>query len=90
MITDACVPLSRLSDLITVTREALDASWLPAPIIAHAGTVRYSTVLVKRSESLPSSLFFSFLILFHYPLSLPSYIANLLLFLCYHRLPAYL
>lgn len=37
MITDACVPLSRLSELITVTRAALDASWLPAPIIAHAG-----------------------------------------------------
>ena len=37
MVTDACVPLSRLSDLISLTREALDKSWLPAPIIAHAG-----------------------------------------------------
>jgi hypothetical protein len=44
MITDACVPLSRLSDLITVTRAALDASWLPAPIIAHAGTRQHNSV----------------------------------------------
>ena len=41
MVTDACVPLSRLSDLISTTREALDKSWLPAPIIAHAGKFVY-------------------------------------------------
>ena len=37
MITDACVPLSRLAEIIESTRERIDASSLPCPIIAHAG-----------------------------------------------------
>ena len=57
MITDACVPLSRLSELITVTRAALDASWLPAPIIAHAG--RSASCLEAISFHLTSPLFSS-------------------------------
>ena len=32
MITDACVPLSRLPDLIALTRTEIDASFLPAPV----------------------------------------------------------
>lgn len=54
MITDACVPLSRLSELITVTRAALDASWLPAPIIAHAGML-CSTLLLPALLSILST-----------------------------------
>ena len=50
MVTDACVPLSRLSDLISLTRDALDKSWLPAPIIAHAGnSVSVILLLIKNS-----------------------------------------
>jgi FAD/FMN-containing dehydrogenase len=55
MITDACVPLTRLPELIRRTREELDKSWLPAPLIAHAGlivveyNIEYRTLL---SESL--------------------------------------
>ena len=37
MITDACVPLSKLPEIIRWTRERIDASSLPSPIIAHAG-----------------------------------------------------
>lgn len=37
MITDVCVPLSRLADLIARTKEELRESILPAPIVAHAG-----------------------------------------------------
>eukprot|EP00898_Chlorokybus_atmophyticus_P000385 jgi/Chlat1/1347/Chrsp119S01769 len=37
MITDVCVPLSKLADLITETKEELKKSWLVAPIVAHAG-----------------------------------------------------
>lgn len=36
MITDVCVPVSRLSDLIGESKRELDASPLPAPIVAHA------------------------------------------------------
>ena len=36
MITDVCVPVSRLSDLISASKRELDASPLPAPIVAHA------------------------------------------------------
>lgn len=36
MTTDVCVPVSRLSDLIGQSKRELDASRLPAPIVAHA------------------------------------------------------
>lgn len=36
MITDVCVPVSRLADLIGASKRELDASPLPAPIVAHA------------------------------------------------------
>jgi hypothetical protein len=37
MVTDACVPLSGLPELIERSRNLLDESGLPSPIIAHAG-----------------------------------------------------
>lgn len=37
MVTDACVPLSGLPELISVSRCWLDESGLPSPILAHAG-----------------------------------------------------
>lgn len=36
LTTDVCVPVSRLADLIGVSKIELDASPLPAPIVAHA------------------------------------------------------
>ncbi|CAN0368851.1 unnamed protein product, partial [Discosporangium mesarthrocarpum] len=38
LITDVCVPLSRLADLIGQCKKELDASPLPAPIVAHAAS----------------------------------------------------
>jgi len=38
MITDVCVPLTKLPDLIHETKLRIDQSTLPCPIIAHAGT----------------------------------------------------
>ena len=46
MITDACVPLSRLPDLIALTRLELDQSPLPAPVIAHAGDGNFHVLLM--------------------------------------------
>ena len=37
LITDACVPLSSLSDIITSTKNRIEQSSLPCPILAHAG-----------------------------------------------------
>lgn len=36
MVTDVCVPVSRLADLISGCKTELDKSPLPAPIVAHA------------------------------------------------------
>jgi D-lactate dehydrogenase (cytochrome) len=35
--TDVCVPISRLAECITATQKDLAASFLPAPIVGHAG-----------------------------------------------------
>ena len=35
--TDVCVPISRLAACITKTQKDLAASFLPAPIVGHAG-----------------------------------------------------
>jgi D-lactate dehydrogenase (cytochrome) len=37
LVSDVCVPLSNLADLIAQTKEDIDASPLPAPLVAHAG-----------------------------------------------------
>lgn len=36
MVTDVCVPVSRLAELISESKKELDASPLPAPLVAHA------------------------------------------------------
>jgi D-lactate dehydrogenase (cytochrome) len=36
-ITDVCVPISRLAELITATKEDLKSSFLLAPIVGHVG-----------------------------------------------------
>jgi len=37
LITDVCVPLSKLADLIEQTKEEIEKSFLPSPLVAHAG-----------------------------------------------------
>jgi len=36
-ITDVCVPISRLADIITATKEDLKGSTVKAPLVSHAG-----------------------------------------------------
>ncbi|CAM9913382.1 unnamed protein product [Pylaiella littoralis] len=46
MTTDVCVPVSRLSDLIGQSKRELDASPLPAPIVAHAGDGNFHALIM--------------------------------------------
>lgn len=46
MITDVCVPLSHLAELISKSKEKLDASSLLCTIIAHAGDGNFHTVIL--------------------------------------------
>ncbi|KAL9247065.1 hypothetical protein vseg_020536 [Gypsophila vaccaria] len=46
MISDVCVPLSRLAELISKSKEVLDASPLICAVIAHAGDGNFHTVIL--------------------------------------------
>uniref|UniRef100_A0A7N0TQF5 D-lactate dehydrogenase (cytochrome) n=1 Tax=Kalanchoe fedtschenkoi TaxID=63787 RepID=A0A7N0TQF5_KALFE len=46
MITDVCVPLSQLAELIAVSKKELDASRLVCTVIAHAGDGNFHTVIL--------------------------------------------
>lgn len=46
LTTDVCVPVSRLSDLISASKRELDASPLPAPIVAHAGDGNFHALIM--------------------------------------------
>lgn len=46
MISDVCVPLSRLADLISRSKKELDASPLVCTVIAHAGDGNFHTVIL--------------------------------------------
>ena len=37
LVTDVCVPISRLAECISETQKDLASSFLPAPIVGHAG-----------------------------------------------------
>jgi len=50
MVTDVCVPLSRLADCIAETRADLDASGIPAPILGHVGDGNFHVVLLFDPE----------------------------------------
>jgi D-lactate dehydrogenase (cytochrome) len=45
-VTDVCVPISRLAECITETQKDLAASFLPAPIVGHAGDGNFHIVFV--------------------------------------------
>ncbi|MCO5609127.1 hypothetical protein L7F22_063349 [Adiantum nelumboides] len=46
MSTDVCVPLTRLADCITKSKEVLDASPLMCPIVSHAGDGNFHTIIL--------------------------------------------
>ncbi|XP_078430833.1 FAD-linked oxidases family protein isoform X2 [Wolffia australiana] len=46
MITDVCVPLSRLAECISISKKELDASQLVCTVIAHAGDGNFHTVIL--------------------------------------------
>ncbi|KAK7273707.1 hypothetical protein RIF29_14766 [Crotalaria pallida] len=46
MITDVCVPLSHLADLISRSKKELDASSLVCTVIAHAGDGNFHTIIL--------------------------------------------
>jgi len=46
MITDVCVPLTKLPELIDITRKEIDKSTLPCPIIAHAGDGNFHLLIM--------------------------------------------
>lgn len=48
MITDACVPVGRLAEVIAAMRQEIDASFLPSPIVAHAGDGNFHCVIMLR------------------------------------------
>jgi len=50
MITDACVPLSQLPAIMHHTRQAIDKSGLPCPIIAHAGDGNFHVVIMFKAD----------------------------------------
>ena len=44
--TDVCVPISRLAECIIETQKDVAASFLPAPIVGHAGDGNFHVVIV--------------------------------------------
>ena len=44
--TDVCVPISRLAECITATREDLDGSFIPAPLVGHVGDGNFHLILL--------------------------------------------
>ena len=46
MVADVCVPISRLAECITQTRDDLDASGVQAPIMGHVGDGNFHVVLL--------------------------------------------
>ncbi|KAA8516850.1 hypothetical protein F0562_017332 [Nyssa sinensis] len=46
MITDVCVPLSHLAELISRSKQELDASPLVCTVIAHAGDGNFHTIIL--------------------------------------------
>ncbi|KAI4365416.1 hypothetical protein MLD38_021401 [Melastoma candidum] len=46
LITDVCVPLSRLAEVISRSKKELDASSLTCTVIAHAGDGNFHTVVL--------------------------------------------
>lgn len=50
MITDVCVPLSKLADCISKSKQILDASSLLCTVVAHAGDGNFHTLILFDPE----------------------------------------
>ncbi|GAA5936530.1 uncharacterized protein JCM15063_001912 [Sporobolomyces koalae] len=48
--TDVCVPLSKFPDLITETKEDIDASGIVGPIVSHAGDGNFHALLLFSND----------------------------------------
>lgn len=70
MITDVCVPLSKLADLIAQTKEDINQSFLAAPLVAHAGDGRCHGP--RRRRTVPSCLLATALPMLSMPVLLPA------------------
>jgi len=49
-ITDACVPISRLAEVILETKADLDRSPLPAPLVGHAGDGNFHLAILVNPD----------------------------------------
>lgn len=56
MITDVCVPLSKLADLIGQTKDEIGQSFLPTPIVAHAGDGNFHAFIMFHPEKVKKGL----------------------------------
>jgi D-lactate dehydrogenase (cytochrome) len=50
IVTDVCVPVSRLAECLTATKEDIGQSGLVAPIVGHVGDGNFHAVLLIRME----------------------------------------
>mmetsp|Transcript_6644 Transcript_6644/g.14550 ORF Transcript_6644/g.14550 Transcript_6644/m.14550 type:complete len:216 (-) Transcript_6644:286-933(-) len=50
MITDVCVPLTKLPDLILETKRSIEKTTLPCPIIAHAGDGNFHVLIMFKPD----------------------------------------
>ena len=46
VITDICVPISRLAEAVEETRADIAASWIPGPILGHVGDGNFHAILL--------------------------------------------
>jgi D-lactate dehydrogenase (cytochrome) len=50
MITDVCVPLTKLPDLIQETKRRIQKTTLPCPILAHAGDGNFHVLIFFKPD----------------------------------------
>lgn len=50
LVTDVCVPISRLSQAVEETRADIAASGIPGPILGHVGDGNFHAILMVRPE----------------------------------------
>ncbi|MEM6896721.1 MAG: FAD-linked oxidase C-terminal domain-containing protein [Pseudomonadota bacterium] len=51
VVTDVCVPISRLAEAVDATRAEIEASPIPGPILGHVGDGNYHAILLIDPEN---------------------------------------